>query len=564
MGAERIAVLHRAIAETLEASADPDVEFLASHFRAAGDASRAAKYAMLAGDEALRTFAFDRAASWYEQAFELYPVGHAARHGLQIKLGDVLALAGRGARAAMHFEQAAADAPPMLALELRRRVAEQLLTSGHFDRGLEASRRVLSMIGMHLPSTRIGTRLSLTWLTILLRLRGLRFQPRPAERVDATELVRIDTCWSLAKALAFADTMVGFVFSQRALRLALRAGDVERIVSPLAMSATFHFLSGAGSRRGARMLKLALHWSHRKGTIHNQVVTGVGVGLSRLFRGEFRQATHRFLRALRLAQGSHGLVFQRVALKSVLVESLAMVGRYRELCEYQREALRDAHARSDVYAMARMQVGAANLSWLVEDRPDLAQAALESFARAWWPHGYHREHYLAHMAQVSIHLYTGAIERAYDVACEFERRTRASLLWRIQLWRLQALHAHGITALALLERGLGDRAKLLELVSKQASAIERERKPWMQPFADLLWAGLYAHQGHRVRAIERLTVAERALLERGLMGYAVAARERRARLRNDSTSEIESAHAWFRRENVQRPDRLLAVLAPGL
>jgi tetratricopeptide (TPR) repeat protein len=538
---------------------------LAAHFRAAKDDARAAKYAVLAGDEALRTLAFEHAVAWYEQVFELDPVAYPARHELRVKLGGALALAGRGARAAEHFEQAAAEAAPVLALELRRRAAEQLLTSGHLDRGFDASRRVLSMIGMRMPSTQLGTQLALIWFSIMLRLRGLRFRRR-AERSSAAELVRIDTCWSLAKALAFVDSMVGFVFCKRALLLALRSGDVERIVPPLAMAATFHNLGGAASRHGARMLKLALRSSHRTGSLTSQVVVGIGVGLSRYFQGQFRSGTHRFRRALRIAQGPHGIVFERVTVQSVMVDGLALLGRYRELCECQREALRDARARGDVYAMATMQVGGSNLTWLVEDRPDLAQAALESFAQAWWPHSFHREHYLALVAQVSIHLYTDDLERAYAVACELERRTRASLFWRVQIWRLQTLHTRGITALALIERGLGDSAALLQQVSKAASAIERERKAWMRPFSALLRAGLDVHDGQSERAIERLQIAERALRDQGLMGYAAAARDRRARLRNDATSatETQSAYAWFQSEGVQRPERMLAVLAPGL
>jgi hypothetical protein len=130
------------------------------------------------------------------------------------------------------------------------------------------------------------------------------------------------------------------------------------------------------------------------------------------------------LRALRLSQGPHGIVFERVALQSILIEGLALLGRYRQLCEQQREALRDAQARRDVFATVTMQIGAANLAWLVEDRPDLAHAALDASAEAWSPHGYHREHFWTLIARVALKLYTGNVQEAYDLACEVESRTR--------------------------------------------------------------------------------------------------------------------------------------------
>jgi tetratricopeptide (TPR) repeat protein len=559
----RTAEIHNRIARTLASAPERDAEGLAWHYRCAGDTLSAARYAVEAGDQALGTLAFDQAAGWFEEAFTLYPADHAARRELRVKLGEALALAGRGSLAAEHFEIAASQAEPTVALELRRRAAEQLLTSGHFDRGIAASRQVLRMIDLRMPATRLGTLLALLWSGLRLRVHGLTFRSRRA--LGAHELVRIDTCWSIAKALGFADTMVGFVFSQRALLLALQAGDAERIISPLAMAASYLYSGGAPSRRGRRMLRLALRLSRGPDRARQRVVVGVGLGLARTFQGRYRDALPTLTRALDLATRVRGVAFERGALQSVLVEALALVGRYRRLSELQNEALRDAVTRGDVYATVSMQIGSANLRWLMDDRPDQAQEALEAATRVWSPHGYHREHFYSLMARIAVKLYAGELETARAFAEEVLARTRPSLLWRIQVWRVRIWYQHGATALALVAAGLGDRRALLRSVTRDAAAVEREGRLWMRPFSELLRAGVDLHDGARDRALQRLETSERGFRAQGLLGYACAAGERRARLRDDaeSATTLTRAAAWLRAEGVVRPERLLAVLAPG-
>jgi predicted ATPase len=68
--------LHAAVAEFLEdatASAAATATALAQHWREAGDAERARRYLLLAGDQAFRGWAKDEAAALYAQALELIP-----------------------------------------------------------------------------------------------------------------------------------------------------------------------------------------------------------------------------------------------------------------------------------------------------------------------------------------------------------------------------------------------------------------------------------------------------------------------------------------------------------
>jgi eukaryotic-like serine/threonine-protein kinase len=565
--ADRLRALHEAIAVALEAAAKSDAESLAVHFRESGNAARGAHYAELAGDEALRTFAFERAVEWFEQALELRAHDAAERRGVRIKLGDALALAGRGVLAARHLEQAAEESPARDALELRRRAAEQLLNSGHLDEGIAGIRRVLALIGMRMPSSRLGTLLALFRLSWLVRLRGLAFVERSRGRASADELVRIDTCWSIARALGFADSMVGFVFSMRALLLALRAGDLNRILPPLAMTATFWNVAGnRRARQGTKMLRLALRLSRRSDDRRAHVVVGIGASLALFFYGRFRRARHRLLQATHLAEAQRGIVFERTALRMILLQSLGFLGRFRELCSYQEQALRDAEARGDVYATVGVQVGFPNLAWLIKDRPDLAEEALRAATAAWSQRGFHTQHFDVLCAHVSLNLYRGEVEQAYERARELSTRARRSLLWRIQVFRLRVLYGHGSAVLALLEAGIGDRQALLRQLAGGARSIERERMAWMSPFARVLRAGLALQAGDGSGAVRALRAAAGEFLVGDMAAYSVAASERAARLQADSaaTDEMERASTWLRKEGVVAPERMLAVLIPGL
>src|SRR5262249_15291226 len=191
---------------------------------------RAAEYAASAADRAAETLAFDRAARLYSMALELSPAEDAgARRSLEIKLGDALANAGRGAEAASSYLAASRGPWTAEALELQRRAAEQLLQCGHIDLGLPVLRDVLRKVGFRYPETTLGSILSFLFHRLWIRVRGLGFRERDASRIAPDDLIRIDTCWSLSLGLSMIDTLRGRDFQGRHLLLALKAGEPYRI-----------------------------------------------------------------------------------------------------------------------------------------------------------------------------------------------------------------------------------------------------------------------------------------------------------------------------------------------
>jgi len=549
--------LHEAIAISLESLSHHDPEALATHWREAGKAAKAAAYAAESGDQALRTFAFDRAAEWYAQALELLQGDSTRRHELRVRLGEALANAGRGALAASEFERAAAESEPGEALELRRRAADQLLRSGHFDRGVEASRAVLAGIGMRLPNTRFETLLMILWFRLLLKLRGLALRARDKSTVKPAELTRIDACWSVGSALGYADTFRGFVFTTRALLLALASGDLDRVARTLGAETSIVSTAGGPKWKKTEGLIAYNHeLAERSGTIQARAWAASGAGIAYYCNGYFRRAEEHLVRVIELlSDGSTGLVFERVTARMYLIFTLSYMGRFRELHQLQTEGLRDAIARGDVYGAVTMRLGNSNQSWLVVDDVEAAESNAAQATREWSKSGFHLEHAYSLIAGTHIALYKGDAARAYERSTEYLVRTKQSMLWRIQPTRLRAIQLHALSCLARIEAGLGDRETLAREAERDARAIERENMAWMLPFAKVVRAALT-----RDRALLEAAATEFATAE--MNGYANAARYCAAKLVSDDAAADRAAE-YFRGEAVVAPGRMIRMLIPG-
>jgi serine/threonine protein kinase len=567
MEAGRKKALHEALAIAFEASSHGDPETLATHWREAGNAARAARYATAAGDEAQKTFAFDRAAQWYEQALGLIPDEPASLRDLRIKLGNALAFAGRGALAAPHFEMAAKQSPPMEALELRRRAADQLFRSGRVDDGFEASRAVLASIGLRFPRTRFETIVLLVFYRFLLVVRGLRFRQRERGQITAEELARVDTCTMLAYAFLIVDPLVGVAFQARAILLALRAGELQRVVRAISMEAVFSAFKGRRAwHRTERSLALARQLADRSGTVEARFFAASMRATALYCNGRDLEAVPDLQQGLDLIQnGSTGLVHEQQTGRVFLINSLASLGRFKELQRQQDEGFRQATARGDLYATVMMRVGFASFAWLVKDRPEVAEAQTQSAMAQWSRRGFHIPHYFGLLARVYAMLYHGRAAQADALATKLRRRSRASTQWGVQLARVRIFQLSAITALEMLACGLGDRAGLLRRAASEARAIEREAVPSHVPLAHLVRAGIALHTGKRDEAIRGLDSVACDFASLGMMAYAAATRDRAARLRDDASTagEVERAAAFFRSEGVVAPERFIPMIVPG-
>src|SRR5262249_8170473 len=161
-------------------------------------------------------------------------------------------------------------------------------------------------------------------------------------RIGADELSRIDTCWSIGYALVFIDTLVGHLFCMRALLLALSTGELERITRCIMAETAMTALRGSRSwRRTQRLIAQAADLARRSGTTEASWFSKISAGTALYLSGRFRQAAAYVGEALEMTQDSStGLTWERVANRTILINSLLPLGRFRELRRLQQEGLR--------------------------------------------------------------------------------------------------------------------------------------------------------------------------------------------------------------------------------
>jgi serine/threonine protein kinase/tetratricopeptide (TPR) repeat protein len=559
--------LHQRLATALESSGSHDAQALAAHWHGAGDTEQAARYGSLAAEQAMQALAFDRAATLYDWALTLKAGSAETRAALYERLGDALANAGRGARAAAAYRKAAVKANATRALDLERRAADQLLRSGHIDEGLAAMRGVLGAIGMRLPSSPFTSLLTFLYWLVRLRVRGNGFRRRDTTEIAPNELTRIDTCWSVAFGLSITDPLRGATFQLRTLALSLRAGEPYRVARAMALHAG-HMATRAGRRgwaRSEKLLALAHSLAQESQSAHAIGWAHGAHGIAHYTNGHFGAAVPELESADRCWRETPGATWERDTMKMFTVNALAQLGRLRELGGRVPRYLREATERGDLYGAVNLRVGYGNLRWLVLDRADEARSEIDAAMGEWSKQGVHLEHFYELLARVNVALYSGQSRAGLEQLQVRWRSLEGALLFRVQSLRILLRYMRARLCLAEASSRGAEGAALLKRAERDARSILREKMDWSRPIADLIFAACAHARGDRGRAVSQL---RRALagFEKAEMALHVAAT--RARLGalvggDEGRFFTAAAEGWMHDEGVVAPARMVAMMAPG-
>jgi len=412
---ERRRTHHRTLAYAIQASEHPDVEALVTHFQGAGEDDLASEYAVEAAHEAEQALAFDRAADLYQTALDLGKGNTDWRRTLQIKLGDALANAGRGADAAAAYLTAAEHTDSAHKLELHREAATQLLRSGHIDEGVDALKEVLAQVGFTMATTPRRALARLLYRRARLRIRGLGFRTKETAQIPPDELARIDVCWTASHGLGMVDTFRAADFQTRQVLHALRAGERERIVRALMLESCYVAIGGRrGWRRALVILDIASELVESVDDPAAPAWVAAGAGLTRYQGGRFAEARTFAEGAVhRLRTQCAGVSWELATVELYLLWTLYYLGEIRLMTERLESLLTDARDRGDLYQAANMRTGLPAVAWLAADEPETGAAELDEAMARWSRKDYHLQHYWELFARAQIDLYTGDAEAAH-------------------------------------------------------------------------------------------------------------------------------------------------------
>jgi hypothetical protein len=541
---------HERLARAIEASpgADRLVELLLHHWESAGDAARAGQLAERAADRAAAALAFDRAAELFERALELGPGEPARAASLCIRRGDALAAAGRGAPAAEAYLRAAPSLDADAALDLRRRAAEQLLRSGHLDRGLAMIDDVLAEVG--LPRTHVRFPIaSLLWQRARVRLR----MRRPPEEL-AVAPQRLAACWSAVVGLSMVSPMRSPEYQARYLRMALDAGDARRIALGMVFECITAATSGPPATRAHALLDDTAGWAARADEPLTRGYLDAARGAVAFLCCRWRESFEHSERAERtFREECVGAAWEVGTAQRLALDCLWHMGRIREVSRRVDRALEDAERRNDVYVMTQLRtVLLPNLRLMADDvagaRAELASAD-EHLARR----GVNVQHWQHMQAAALVGLYAG--ERAAPLAHidAHWAAMRGAFLFRIQVIRVFSLF---IRALACLAAGARDRA------DADRRRLDVEACEW--PVGGIVAAQVALLDGDLDGAERLFRTSAAGLTSIDMSVQAAVSRHRWGELvgGDEGRAACADAVAAMRAEGIVEPLRVVAMFAP--
>jgi tetratricopeptide (TPR) repeat protein len=558
---------HLALAKALTAVPDADPEALFHHHNEGGDFAAAARWAVVAADSAAATFAFDRASQLFRHALAL---DASAPHGpLQVRLGEALANAGRGAEAAAAFEAAAAieaqGGDRLDVLALRRRAAEQYLRAGRVVRGEALLRAVLADVGVRFPDGPLAAGRA----SVVERLRMLLAgEQMPAWRaVPRAQRVRLETCWTGATTLSVVDHLAADGLGVRCLREASRAGDRAHVIRAIGLEAAREAALGGRffTRRSQRLLA-RLDAIVDADDVYEQAWRHQSTGTAAYFAARWRSAFDHCERALAIfRERCRGTDWEKVTVESFALTALAHMGELRQLASRLPTAIEDADARDDLYASMGFRMGAPAIVLLADDQPAEARALADRAIAAWPPGRFLVQHYLHLVSTVQTQLYEGDGGGAWQTVNAAWDSLRTAGILIIGCVRVELLHLRGRAALAALRSDPARYGRVVGDVRRIVRRLRRERLPSAATFADLLAAGLAVCTDRRDEVLSALAIAGRAADAADLHLHAAAAAIRAADGAPTShrTSAARAARAWLDEQGVRRPEAFVGMVAPG-
>jgi tetratricopeptide (TPR) repeat protein len=438
------------------------------------------------------------------------------------------------------------------------------LIGGHIDRGLDLTRTMLAGMGVRVPRSPRAALLSLLWRRARLQWRGLTFVPRHVDAIDADTLRRVDTCWSATTGLLLVDVISAIDFSARHLLMALDAGEPSRIARATAIESVARAGYPTGRKLRDRLAQQSNALAKSVGTPQAIALSILADGIVAMAAGEWKKALTPSEQALAILRDQCvGVTWELNIAQNLVIWALMYLGELGEVSRQVTALLANARSRGNLYIATELCTRC-NYVWLAADDPDEGEReAVESIER-WSQKGFHRQHYSAMLARVQTALYRGDGEAAWRIFAEQESRLRRSLITRVQVFRVESLYLQARSALAMAARNGGSR-RFLSMARAGVRRITRERRPWSDPIALLLRAGIAYVEGNTPLALSCLHDAAHQFDRADMKLYAAVARRRIGTLRDDAPgSELRRQdEEWMATQHIKNPVCMARMLAPG-
>ncbi len=566
LGADARRDTHRLLASALERWERAPVESLARHWEGAGEAHRAGEHAVRAAGEAVAKLAFDRGTRLYRMALEDAAPGSEREQALRVALADCLVNAGRGAEAAEQYLVAARGPDRTRSVDLRRMGGEHLLKNGQFVAGMEVFRELLGELGVSIPRGTAGTILQVLWFRLRLRLRRFRFQERDADQVPPIELKKIDALWGVAAGVAYMNPLLAAALGARMFFTAIRAGDARRIGVAFVSEAMMLHAQGQDRHPLAdRLLERGALLIRRRGEPEQLGFLAMVEGMIAVHHFRWAEALPHVLEAEKIfLERCQGASWHLSLTRQYILLSLVNQGRLRQVAERLERYLRDAELRHDRFFHGSLRSRFLIARALQDGRLDV-RTEIES-ALDTWPSGMITlQHYYLLVSRVELLLYEGDPAGAERALVEHDHRRVESSYPLVGTIKAELHFLRARVAVSLAREGVDVERNLRDAL-RVARRLRRKPFSYLRANGTLIEAAA-CHVRHQDDRRDQLLLDTEVRYDACQMAlHAAAVRRRRGDLLGPGRGWDERAGAdrTMREEGVREPERLCAVMAPGL
>ncbi|KAF0248113.1 MAG: ATPase/protein kinase family protein, partial [bacterium] len=413
---------HANLADTLEGLEINDPQRLAYHFENAGDNEKACKYTILAAEQASQTLAFNQSAQLYQLALNIIlrnkepktSLLESQLQGLKVKLADALSYAGRGKEASQIYLSVATDICNLcitdsLALKFQQRAAEELLRSGHIDKGLSILGNVLAKVGIKLPKTSFGALFSFLFRRLWIQIRGLGFQETPEREISAEALLQIDMCWTGAIGLSLVASILGADFQTRHLLLALKIGEPYRVARALSLEIPYSAIDGGGEwSKTNQLIAQSRQLAEKVNNPYALTLVDFSSSVAAFLMGEWKKAHQLGEKAEKmLREKCTGVVWELSTILIFMLRPLFYIGEWSKLFDRVTGLIQEAQRRGDLYTETNLRIRLYYLIRLASDEPEKLEIELREALEQWSHRGFHVQHYWELVCQVETTMYRG-------------------------------------------------------------------------------------------------------------------------------------------------------------
>jgi hypothetical protein len=399
----------------------------------------------------------------------------------------------------------------------------------------------------------------------------LKFTSRPERDVPKKLLEQVDLAWSAAAGMSMFDLINGVRLTTISLRLALQAGEPNRLVRSLCWEAAQRMNAGGKEiAAGDRLIAVARQIARDPDDPYTLSMIPFAQGARDFLIGNWSSsislldtATDQFERT---CVGVHW------ELGTARLFALYSMYWHGELAEYYQRA----HALHKVAVdygdyYAALSLGTFDLPFLglVVDRPEDAAAWIETYRDQLQLGRYSLQHMYFLVQSSNLDIYLNRPELALERKRSGWRELKQSLLLRGETIHSVCWETRARAAIACLAKGIDPSDSRREAM-RAIRALESRNVPRFASIPLLLRAGLSAAQHQHESSLNWLALGIQKAKQTHVNIFRYPAQWQLAMQlqsdpsrRSECTQLLSEANAWMLSEKIGNPLRFTSFLIPG-